>query len=493
MHILFASSEAAPFAKTGGLGDVGGALPRALAELGCETTLILPLYKTVRQGGFDIRPLDIEFEITIGDKTVKASLEETILPDSSVRVVLVRQDDYFDRDGLYAEGTEDYPDNSERFIFFCRAVIEAAQTLGRPVDVLHANDWQTGLLPALLQVKGRKYPVFENAVSVMTIHNLAFQGIYWHFDMKLTGLDWEYFNYHQMEYYGRLNLLKTGVSFCDALTTVSPQYSNEIQTEHFGHGLDSLMRHRSEHLSGILNGIDVDVWDPETDPELVANYNVETALEGKSACKADLQRMLGLKEDPDALLIGAVGRLTHQKGTDWLADLIPAWCQGSNVQWVVLGTGDPQIERLLHEASTTHPDRVAVRLEFSESLAHKIYAGSDLFCMPSRFEPCGLSQLNSLRYGTAPIVRCVGGLADTVVDTNEETLASGTANGFCFSEETYEACDATVRRAVETFQDPELRRQLISNGMHLDYSWSKSAQQYVALYQEVIQSRKSGE
>ena len=491
MHILFASSEAAPFAKTGGLGDVGGALPRALAELGCEVTLILPSYKAVRNGRFEIRPLDIEFEITIGDKTVKASLEEATLPDSSVRVVLVRQDDYFDRNGLYAEGTDDYPDNSERFIFFCRAVIEAGKALGRPVDVLHANDWQTGLLPALLQVKGRKHPVFENAVSVMTIHNLAFQGIFWHFDMKLTGLDWEYFNYHQMEYYGRLNLLKTGISFCDALTTVSPRYSQEIQTEHFGHGLDSLMRHRSDRLAGILNGIDIDVWNPETDPDLVANYSAENALDGKAACKAELQRTLGLEEDPNAIIIGAVGRLTYQKGADWLADLIPAWCETSSVQWVVLGTGDPQIERPLREASRAHPNRAAVRLEFSEQLAHKIYAGSDLFCMPSRFEPCGLSQLNSLRYGTAPIVRCVGGLADTVVDTNEKTLAVETANGFCFADECSESLDATIRRAIETFQDPEIRRRLIDNGMRLDYSWSKSAQQYVVLYEEAIQRRKN--
>jgi starch synthase len=304
--------------------------------------------------------------------------------------------------------------------------------------------------------------------------------------MLLTGLDWKYFNWHQMEFYGKLNLLKTGLVFADSLSTVSPRYAQEIQTPAFGCGLEGVLQYRRGVLSGILNGIDETEWNPDTDPALAANYRADTVEQGKPGCKAALQAELGLPQRPDVPLIGFIGRLADQKGVDLIAKAIPEWITGGDVQWVILGTGEPVYHQLFKSLAQRYPKNVAVRLDFSDPLAHRIEGGADIFLMPSRYEPCGLNQMYSLRYGTVPVVRETGGLADTIVDTNPQTLAAGTANGFSFREDNPLALSETLARAVDAFRRAEIWDQLVATGMRQDWSWSRSARQYVKLYEQTV-------
>ncbi|MCA9070792.1 MAG: glycogen synthase, partial [Planctomycetaceae bacterium] len=421
MRILFTSSEAVPFAKTGGLADVTSALPKALHQMGHDVTLMIPYYpRQIAKGtaaNIPITDLGISIDIPIRSDVVTGRLLESHLPQSDVRIILVDCAEYFDREGLYVSNGRDYIDNCERFVFFSRAVLQAAKELNLRPEIVHANDWQTGLVPALLQIEERGKPSLGQTASVFTIHNLAFQGMFWHFDMPLTGLDWKYFNYQQMEFHGKLNLLKTGIVFSDQLTTVSPSYAQEIQTPEYGCGLDGVLAGRRPDLTGILNGIDLEVWNPETDSALPSNYNVETwqSPEGKPACKKALQRELQLPEQDDVPLFGMISRMTEQKGFDLLRDKMHEFLK-RDIQFCFLGTGEPQIEIWLKDLAERYPNRVAVRIEGDESLAHRIEAGSDAYLMPSRFEPCGLNEMYSLRYGTVPIVHGIGGLADTVVD-----------------------------------------------------------------------------
>jgi starch synthase len=490
VKILLATSEAVPFAKTGGLADVCGALPAALAKLGHQPAIILPAYRQTKYCGMPLRPLGIEFIVPIGSKTVAGRLLESRLPTSDVPVYLVEQDQYFDRDELYAMGREDYKDNCERFVFFCRAVMEAIRLLDLEVDVLHANDWQTGLLPAYLKIEYRGLPRYREIASLLTIHNMAFQGKFWHWDMLLTGLDWKHFNWHEMEFYGQLNLLKTGLVFADSINTVSPRYAQEIQTPAFGSGLEGVLQYRRGSLSGILNGIDDKEWNPATDICLPVSYSAETVQQGKSAAKEALQQELRLPLRADVPLIGMVGRLTEQKGMDMVAEVMPEWIERSDVQWAILGKGDPKYHRIFERFSQLYPERLAVRLEFSDVLAHRIEAGADLFLMPSRFEPCGLNQLYSLKYGTVPVVRETGGLADTIVDATPANLARGSANGFSFREDNVQALGETLHRAYDAYHRPEVFRQLIAAGMKQDWSWTRSAAQYASLYQQTVQRLK---
>lgn len=488
MKILVAASEAVPFAKTGGLADVCGALPIELTRLGHPAALILPAYRQARYSGMPITPLGIHFIVPIGSKTVTGQLLLSRLPANGIEVpvYLVQQDEYYDREELYRQDGQDFPDNCERFVFFSRAVLEAIRLLELDIDVLHVNDWQTGLVPAYLKIEYRNLPRYERIASLLTIHNIAYQGVFWHWDMLLTGLDWKYFNWHQMEYYGKLNLLKTGIVFADSINTVSPRYAQEIQTAQFGRGLEGVLQHRRDVLSGILNGIDESVWNPAMDRHLPVHYNADTAHQGKPACKAALQRELHLSERADVPLVGMIGRLDDQKGFDLLAEVIPEWIATRDLQWVVLGKGEPKYHRLFSELAQRYPDKVAVRLEFSDALAHRIEAGADMFLMPSRFEPCGLNQMYSLKYGTAPIVRETGGLSDTITNATPETLAAGTANGFSFREDNAEALGETLRRAYDAYHDKQIWNRLISVGMRQDWSWRHSAQQYVELYQQTI-------
>lgn len=486
MKILLASSEVVPFAKTGGLADVCGALPAALAKLGQQPAVILPAYRQTRYCSAPIEPLGIDFIVPIASKTVAGHLLRSRLPGSDVPVYLVQQDHYYDRDELYGVDGVDYADNCERFVFFCRAVMEAIRLLDLQVDVIHANDWQTGLIPAYLKIEYRHLPRYANIACLFTIHNMGYQGQFWHWDMLLTGLDWKYFNWHQMEYYGKLNLLKTGLVFADAINTVSPRYAQEIQTPAFGKGLEGVLQYRRDVLSGILNGADGMEWNPATDPLIPAHYTAETVAEGKAICKAALQRRVGLPQRPATPLLGFIGRMTEQKGIDLIADVIPEWLEAEDVQWVILGKGDPKYHRQFERFTRRAPDKIAVRLEFSNELAHLIEAGADMFLMPSRYEPCGLSQMYSLRYGTVPIVHETGGLADTIINADEQSLAAGTANGFSFREDKAQALCETLHRALETYHRPDVWRRLIATGMRQDWSWMRSAAEYVKLYERTI-------
>jgi starch synthase len=493
LNIVFATSEVTPFAKTGGLADVCGALPIDLHRAGHNVAVLMPAYRQVKACGLPIEPLGVKFDVPIGNRIVRGRLLRGSLPGSDVPIFFVEQDDYFDRPELYRQKGEDYKDNCERYVFFCRAVLEAIRLLHLQVDVIHCHDWQTSLIPAYLHIEYAHTHGYENVASLLTIHNLAYQGIFWHWDMLLTGLDWRYFNLHQMEFYGKLNLLKSGIVFANWLTTVSPTYAQEIQTEEFGCGLEGVLRQRSEQLTGIVNGVDYNVWNPATDPHLPpwpntganerANYDVSSWQAGKAANKAALQRELGLPESPSTPIIAQVGRLADQKGWDLVLEVLRRWSTEMDVQWVILGTGEPYYHEVLGQLSREFPNRIAARLEFNDPLAHRIEAGADIFLMPSRYEPCGLNQLYSLRYGTVPVVRATGGLVDTVTETSPETLARGTATGFSFEAQNGSVLEATLRRAVETYwQNAATWRQLVETGMRQDWSWTASAEQYVEAY-----------
>jgi starch synthase len=408
-------------------------------------------------------------------------------------VYLVDQPAYFDRPALYGQGNEDFPDNCERFVFFCRAVLEALAQLDLRPDVLHCNDWQTGLIPALYQAEFKRRPGYPCLANLLTIHNLAYQGSFWHWDMLLTGIDWKYFNWQQMEFYGQLNLLKTGIVFADAITTVSPRYAEEIQTYEFGCGLEAVLRHRSAAVSGILNGIDMEEWNPSHDEHLVARYDWRTWREGKAACKMALQKELGLSPSPQTPLIGSIGRLASQKGWAILLPVLEKWLMQSEAQWAVLGSGDWEYHQALQDLARRFPHKLGLRLEFSDALAHRIEAGADLFVMASRYEPCGLNQMYSLRYGTLPVVFHTGGLADTVIDASDENIQQKTANGFSFHEFTADGLHAALQRAVKSYNDyPGLWDQMVVRGMQQDWSWSRSARRYQEIYQQIAAACRAG-
>lgn len=491
MNILFATSEAVPFAKTGGLADVCGALPVALSRLGHQVAVVMPAYRKTAYCGQPIQRLGVDFVVPIGSKLVGGHLLRSTMPGADVPVYLVEQDQYFDREELYSVDGKDYIDNCERFVFFSRAVLEAIRLLDLRVDVLHANDWQTGLVPAYLKIEYRNLPQYQRIASLLTIHNLSYQGQFWHWDMLLTGLDWKYFNWRQMEFHGNLNLLKTGMVFADSISTVSPRYAQEIQSSPLGCGLEGVLQYRRDVLSGILNGIDPEEWNPLTDPHLPANYDARNVEQVKPICKAALQKELGLPQSPNVPLAGVIGRLTDQKGFDILLEVMQRWLRDNEMQWAILGTGQPEYHKALESLAARYPRRLAARLEFSNPLAHRIEAGADLFLMPSRFEPCGLNQMYSLRYGTLPLVRSTGGLADTIVgyDPHAPHLA---ANGFAFQEYSPLALDDALHTALECYRKPEAWRQLVSAGMAQDWSWTRSAKEYVELYRKTMERGSAG-
>ncbi|MBI3467987.1 MAG: glycogen synthase GlgA, partial [Planctomycetes bacterium] len=460
-------------------------LPLALAGLGHEAALILPFYRQARKAGVPVVRTGEKLRIPIASRQVEGEILRSHLPGSEVPVYLIDQPDYYDRDELYRRGGEDYKDNCERFVFFSRAVLETIRLLQLEIDCIHANDWQTGLVPAYLQIEYRQRDGFEHLGTVFTVHNLGYHGQFWHWDMLLTGLDWKYFNWQQMEFFGHLNLLKTGLVFADILSTVSPRYAQEIQTPQFGHGLEGVLTARRKDLYGIINGIDYEVWNPATDGYLAANYHEDTVSVGKPKCKAELQERCKLPMRAGVPVIGMITRLADQKGLDLVAQAAPEWIK-EDLQLVVLGTGEPKYHQLLGELAAQHPEKVSLHLTFDDALAHQIEAGADMFLMPSRYEPCGLNQLYSLKYGTVPVVRAVGGLADTIVDATPAGLAAGEANGFSFSEYTSEALLRTLRRALAAYRQREMWRRLMQTGMQQDWSWRRSAREYAALYERAL-------
>ncbi|MBL8796012.1 MAG: glycogen synthase GlgA [Planctomycetia bacterium] len=515
MRIVHAASEVVGFAKTGGLADVAGSLPRALARRGHDCAVVLPLYRSVRHGKQPIAPTEHVLSIPVGNRYVPGRLWRSQLPDSNVPVWLIEQSEYFERDdpaqgrSFYqfsmASGQKlDYPDNCERFVFFSRAVLEALRLLDWWPDVLHSHDWQTALTPVYLQEVYRHHPNiilrqrYEQIRSVFTIHNIAYQGLFRAADLMLTGLDWRLFNHRQLEFYGQLNFLKSGIVFADRITTVSPRYAEEIQTPYFGNGLQGVLSERRDRLSGIVNGVDYDAWNPATDSLLAANYDDETVAVGKAACKAALQKRYGLPEEPRTPILGMVARLVEQKGLDLTVKAADALlnlgaASGNQAPWhvqlIVLGEGDPVYHRMLQELRERYPDRIGLTLGFDETLAHQIEAGADIFLMPSLFEPSGLNQLYSLKYGTVPVVRACGGLYDTIADCTPEALARGEATGFRFVAYTSAALLVAVQRALELYrQRPDQWLQLMRNGMRKDWSWNRSAGEYEQVYQAVVRA-----
>jgi starch synthase len=502
-QLLLAASEVVGFAKTGGLADVAGALPRALARRGHRCAIILPLYRCVRTGKVPLTPTPHQLSIPVGNKTVAGRLWQATLPDADVPVYLVDQPDYFDRDdpvqgrGLYqftlpGGQKKDYGDNCERFVFFSRAVLEAVRLLDYWPDVLHANDWQTGLVPVYLRELYARHPEevrrrYARIRTLFTIHNLAYQGLFWHWDMMLTGLDWSLFNHRQLEFYGMLSLLKGGIVFADVLSTVSPTYAREIQTPYFGVGMQGVLAERSRDLYGIVNGVDYDAWDPATDRAIAARYTSKTVREGKPRCKTALQERFRLPVRPATPLLGVVARLAEQKGIDLIAGAAEQLLQ-DDVQLVVLGDGDQVYQHMLTRLHERHPDKMGLYLGFDESLAHQIEAGADAFLMPSIYEPSGLNQLYSMRYGTVPVVRATGGLADTVVDCTPQTLSSDTATGFCFVPPTIDAFREAVHRALEMYRrQPDVWLQVMRCGMRQDWSWNRSAAEYEKLFERMTE------
>ena len=485
--VLMATTEAVPFAKTGGLADVCGALPLELAKLGHQVQLFMPAFRQVFDNAKDVNSTGVELQIPIGNSLMRGRILTTTLPDSDVSVYFIQQDEFFDREGLYGDPRGDYRDNCQRFVFFCRAVLEAIRLLELKVDIVHCNDWQTGLIPAYLKIEYSNAAGYENIASLFTIHNLAYQGRFWHWDMLLTGLDWKYFNWQQLEFFGDLSLLKSGVVFADAISTVSVRYAEEIQRPELGCGLDKVLSHRGDVLTGILNGVDYTAWDPETDRYLPKNYGCHDWKVGKAACKAALQAKFGLETSPHVPVIGFVGRLAEQKGAEIIIDLVNKWVHQRSSQWAILGTGDERLEERFATLAAKYPKLVSAQLGFSDETAHLIEAAADVFLMPSRYEPCGLNQMYSLRYGTVPVVHATGGLYDTITDCNEDTLAAETANGFSFSDFSTSACESALARACDTYQSRrDAWEQLVGTGMRQDWSWSRSARQYVDLYQQTI-------
>lgn len=508
MRCLFAASEVAGFAKTGGLADVSASLPRALADRGVECAVILPLYQSARQAAFPLEPLPIAITVPMGHKLVEGKLWRSHLPSRKrdgrpIPVFLIEQADYYERDdpeqgrGLYQYASStgqkvDYADNCGRYGFFCRAVLEAIRLLDFWPDVLHINDWQTGLVPVYLreiykhQSRSPNRGRYGQIKTLCTIHNLAYQGNFWPMDMPLLGLPWRLFNFEQLEFHNHINFLKAGIVFSDVLTTVSPTYAREIQTPYFGCGLQGVLLGRSDRLHGIVNGADYQVWNPKTDQHLAAQYDDQTVTQGKPACKAALQRSFGFEENARIPLLGIVSRLVDQKGLDLVLQGVRDLFR-ENVQLVVLGEGNPAYHQALTRLQREFPRQLGVRLAQDEALAHQIEAGADMFLMPSQYEPCGLNQLYSLKYGTVPVVRATGGLADTVVDATPAHLAAGKATGFAFVVHNTQTFLETVKRALAMFRDqPDQWLNLQRNGMRQDWSWDRSAGEYERLYRSLV-------
>ncbi|OBS08768.1 glycogen synthase GlgA [Acidihalobacter prosperus] len=479
MRILFASSEAHPLIKTGGLADVSGSLPAALAALGHDVRLILPAYPAVRRQG-RWQPLNTP---AIDGAPTGTKLLSGTLPGTRLRVYLVDAPPYFERAGdpYRAPDGRDWQDNHLRFGLFGRVIaalgLNQAGLRWRP-DVVHCNDWQTGLVPALLQ----GHP--ERPATVFTIHNLAYQGLFPAETLQALDLPEALWRPEALEFYGQLSFIKGGLVFADRITTVSPTYAREIRTPRFGYGLDGLLEHRAAVLSGILNGIDDDIWNPHGDRHLPASCD-PTEVAARRRCRAQLCATVGLDDAPDAPpLLGHIGRLVEQKGTDLiLAALEPLLAQG-RVRAVILGSGERRFEQALTAMAGRHPERLAVRVGYDETLAHHIEAGADAFLMPSRFEPCGLNQMYSLRYGTPPLAHRTGGLADTVVDASPDNLAAGIANGFLFDTPSVKAFEHGLGRLLELWGTPAWET-LIRVGTQTDFSWTHSAQQYSNLYKSI--------
>jgi starch synthase len=483
MRIAMMASEAVPFGKTGGLADVAGALPCEVANLGAETSLFVPHYpQHVNEEALGIAPLEppLEFSVPIGSVSVPAKILKATRFQGAADVYLVSQPAYFDRSGIYQarKTKESYFDNAERFAFFTRAAIEAMARLELTPDVVHLHDWQTALAAVFLKDRYRER--FPETRTLLTIHNLRHQGLFSPDALRLAGLSSDYYRFDMLEHWGKANFLKGGIVFADAVGTVSPTYAQEILTSEQGEGLDPALLHRRSRPRGIINGIDAAVWNPETDAAIPSRYG-PGRMEGKADCKAALQREFGLPELSGTPLIGMVTRIDEQKGLDLLLGAFDVFLK-RDLQLVVLGTGEKAVEEALQKAASGHAGRAGVKIAYDDAVAHRIQAGADIFLMPSQFEPCGLTQMVALKYGTVPVVRDIGGLHDTIEDVDP---ASRNGTGFKFQERTPDALLGAIDRALAAYGQPALWGAIVANGMRQDFSWAQSAKAYLELYAEM--------
>jgi starch synthase len=480
MHIAFAASECVPFSKTGGLADVVGSLPQALAQLGHKITVYVPRYRSTKLD--NPRKAISSITVPFDDHYRFCSVLDGGLR-SGVQYYFVDYPPFFDRDALYGTALGDYHDNAERFALFCRAVMESTKILGVP-DIFHCHDWQTALIPILLETLYLEDPAFAQTRCVFTIHNLGYQGLFPPEVLPLLMLPWDLFTMAKLEFYGKVNFLKGAIDAADYLTTVSKKYAQEIQTAEYGFGLEGVLRARAATLAGILNGVDYSEWNPATDPMIAENYSADNPA-GKAKCKQDLLKEFGLAPDTLLPVVGIVSRFAGQKGFDLIQHVADRMAREELIL-IALGTGDREYEDMFRRLNKQYPQKFSVKIEFNNRLAHKIEAGADMFLMPSKYEPAGLNQLYSLKYGTVPIVRATGGLDDTI---EQYDAASGKGTGFKFKEYSGESLLDTVKAAVVAYRDSQKWQKLMHNGMVQDYSWTAAAREYVKVYERAKQGR----
>ncbi|OGW72603.1 MAG: starch synthase [Omnitrophica bacterium GWA2_52_12] len=480
MIIVSAASEVAPFAKTGGLADVTGSLPAALQKNGHQVLTFLPRYRSVDIKKHKLSIVIDQLEVPLGRERFKARIYRQVSAPG-LEFYFVDQPDFFQRDELYGTSISDYPDNDRRFTFFQRALMETLVALDIRPDVIHCHDWQTGLIPAYLKTIYAKTPIFSKTKSVFTIHNLAYQGNFPPDSLPITGISWEEFRMEKLEFYGKVSFLKGGLVYADALTTVSERYGREIQTEEFGCGMDKVLTHRKGRIFGIVNGIDNEEWNPETDSDLASPFSAADPS-NKKASKAALQKQEDMDLLPEAPLLGVVSRLIDQKGIDILVASLDAIAQ-MGCQFVLLGTGDEKYHHVLREYGRRHRRRFGIHIVFDPKMAKQIYAGCDMLLVPSYYEPCGLAHLIAMRYGTIPVVRATGGLADTVAEYNP---ATGKGNGFSFEAYKSEALVSAIQRAAAVYRDKQAWQALVQNAMSCDFSWDASARKYLDVYERLL-------
>jgi starch synthase len=487
LKILVAASEVVPFAKTGGLADVAGALPKALKAMGHDVRIVMPRYYIIDKEKYGLKPLDGAMGVPMGSMgELWAGVYEGVLPGSDIPVYFIEYEQFFGRKGLYDEDGFSFNDNDNRYIFFSKASMQLCAKLGFAPDIIHANDWHTGAIPLLLNTRFKDESVFENTASVLTIHNLQHQGHFYKGAIDVMEVPWEEFTPLSLESWGGINLLKGGITHCDMLTTVSSKYAQEIQTEEFGWGLEAHIRGHSHKLVGIVNGIDYDEWSPLNDPFIAAPFSADD-LSGKAVCKHSLQEQFGLPQRSEVPLIGFVGRLATQKGIELVAHVI-GQLMHLDIQIVLLGTGEKWAEHFFGDVAEKYPEKFACHIGYNNAIAHQIEAGSDMFLMPSLFEPCGLNQIYSLSYGTLPIVRATGGLDDTIENFNPET---GEGTGFKFDWATPDALYNTVKWAQDTWYDR--RDQFVAmqqRAMRQHFGWDESAKAYENVYHDAIAKRR---
>lgn len=483
MKILIVSSEVVPFARHTDLADFAGALPVALSRLGHDVRVITPKYKVTDETTFGLRPVVETMNVPISTRLEPCTILEGRIA-SEIPIYFIKNNTYYQRDQLYGDSQGDYPDNAERFIYFSRSIAEACKQVNFLPDIIHCNDWQTGLVPVYLRQLHKADPAFANTALVYTIHNLGYQGLFWHYDMHLTGLGWELFTPDGLEYYGKINLMKGGLMWADTITTVSPTYAAEIQTQEHGHGLEGVLQYRSEDLFGIVNGVDYTAWNPETDPHISQNYSASD-LSGKSGCKKALLQTLDLAAKATTPVIGMIAPLDNQKGSDLLEGCLERLLI-LDACFVLAGTGHEKYQKLFQYFADKYPKKFGLRLSSDEILVRKILAGADLLLFPARYEPCGTIQMYSLKYGTIPIVHVTGGLNDTVKTFQANT---DTGTGFKFSTYTADALLSVITTALQAYEEKKSWKALMLRAMAEDFSWAVTAQHYANLYTTTLERR----